>query len=159
MTSTNSDRKAPNTMRAVRYDRFGPAEVLYVGAVRLPAVADRCVRVQVHGASLSGGEHVVRAGKVSLVMGKRFPASVGVDFAGVVDAVGAGASGSFAPGDHVWGVMPYRTFGAMADVICVPAERLAKAPANTSLVEAAALPAVGTTVVRALSGEARLRRG
>lgn len=149
----------PKTMRAVRYDQFGPADVLYVAEVSIPSVTGDGVLVKVHGSSIGGGESNIREGKVALIMGKKFPASVGVDFAGVVEAVGPRTSGSIKPGDTVWGIMPHFTFGAIAEFVSVPESRLAQAPSNLGLVEAAALPAVGTTVVRALSTEANLQKG
>ena len=149
----------PKTMRAVQYDQFGPAEVLYVAEGPIPSVAEDGILVKVHGASISGGESTIREGKVALFMGKKFPARVGVDFSGVVEAVGPRTSGTIKPGDSVWGIMPHGTFGAIAEFVSVPESRLALAPCNLGLLEAAALPSVGTTVIRALSKEANLQKG
>lgn len=55
--------------------------------------------------------------------------------------------------------MPHLTFGAIADYVAVPEQRLARAPKNLDLLEAAALPVVGTTAMTALSGKARLQPG
>lgn len=59
----------------------------------------------------------------------------------------------------MWGLMPHLTFGAIADYVAVPEQRLARAPKNLDLLEAAALPVVGTTAMTALSGKARLQPG
>ncbi|KAL3956998.1 hypothetical protein ACCO45_007576 [Purpureocillium lilacinum] len=55
--------------------------------------------------------------------------------------------------------MPHGTFGALADFVAVPESRLSRVPYNLGLIEAAALPAAGTTVIRALSKEANLQKG
>lgn len=150
---------ADRTMRAVRHDKFGPPDVLYVAQVPIPAVTGDGVLVRVHGARIGGGQSAIRQGKVALVMGKRFPMGVGVEFAGLVEEIGPTTKGTFKPGDAVWGIMPHKTCGAIADYVCVPEARVARAPRNLSLVEAATVPASGTTVVRALTIETNLRKG
>lgn len=145
-------------MRAALYDRYGPPEVLYVGEVPKPVAGPGEVLVRVAASSVNGGELHGRAGKVRLVTGfGGFPHRIGLDFAGEVAAVGRDVP-DFAPGDRVWGVLP-RTFGAAAEFVVVPARRLAAAPTGHDLTEAAALPAVGTTVITALRDKARLRAG
>lgn len=55
--------------------------------------------------------------------------------------------------------MPHFTFGAIADYVAVPEQRLARAPENLSLLEAAALPVSGTTAMTALTDKAQLQSG
>jgi NADPH:quinone reductase-like Zn-dependent oxidoreductase len=144
-------------MRAALYDRYGPPEVLYAGEVPKPAAGHGQVLVRVAASSVNGGELYGRAGRVRLVTGfGGFPHRTGIDFAGEVAAVGPNVP-DFAPGDRVWGLQP--RFGAAAEYVVVPARRLAAAPAGLDLAEAAALPAVGTTVITALRDKASLRVG
>jgi NADPH:quinone reductase-like Zn-dependent oxidoreductase len=57
--------------------------------------------------------------------------SLGMDFAGEIDALGDGATG-FAVGDRVFGLSP-DTFGAHAEYICVPADgAVAKLPGDVA---------------------------
>ncbi|WP_150241356.1 NAD(P)-dependent alcohol dehydrogenase [Nocardiopsis quinghaiensis] len=147
-------------MRAALYDRYGGPEVLHEGTVARPGTGPGDVLVRVHAASVNGGELLGRAGGVRLATGlldRGFPKRTGNDFAGEVVEVGSGASG-FAPGERVWGALP-RTFGSMAEFVAVSPRQLALAPAGTDLVEAAALPVVGTTAVTALRDRARLAPG
>lgn len=145
-------------MRAVQYDRFGPPEVLRVTEVPEPRPGPGEVLVEVHGASVDAGETAFRAGRMRWISRAAFPRGIGGDFAGRVVAVGPGVRGRKA-GDEVWGVMPHFTFGAIADYVAVPEARLAAAPGNLSLLEAAALPASGTTALTALTDKARLAPG
>lgn len=147
-------------MRAALYDRYGPPDVLYEGKRPKPTAGPGDVLVRVHASSVNGGELLGRAGKVRLVTAiatPGFPKHVGIDFAGEVAAVGKDVA-TFRPGDRVWGLQP-RTFGATADFVVVPPQRLAPAPANLDLVQAAALPAVGTTAITALRDKAHLKPG
>jgi NADPH:quinone reductase-like Zn-dependent oxidoreductase len=141
-------------MRAALFDRYGPPEVLYEGEVPEPEVAPGHVLVRVHAASVNGGEVMGRTGRLKLLLGPKFPKRVGIDFAGEVVS-GPG----FAPGAHVWGGLPRGRFGSAAEYVAVRPRRLAPSPAGLDLVEAAALPGVGTTAITALRDKARLRRG
>ncbi|MDG9727651.1 NAD(P)-dependent alcohol dehydrogenase [Streptomyces sp. DH41] len=145
-------------MRAVQYDRFGPPEVLRVAEVAEPRPGPGEVLVEVHAASVDAGETAFRAGRMRGLSRAAFPRGVGGDFAGRVAEVGPGVRGRQV-GEGVWGVMPHFTFGAIADYVAVPEERLAAAPGNLSLLEAAALPVSGTTALTALTDKARLAPG
>lgn len=136
----------------------GPPEVLHVGEVPAPETGAGAVLVEVHAASVGGGETMIRAGKMRWIMRRKFPQGVGNDFAGRVAAVGGDVRG-LSVGDAVWGLMPHLTFGSIADYVAVPRQLVARAPRNLDLVEAAALPSVGTTVITALTDKARLERG
>ncbi|WP_189864314.1 NAD(P)-dependent alcohol dehydrogenase [Streptomyces poonensis] len=145
-------------MRAVQYDRFGPPEVLRVNEVPTPRPGPGEVLVEVHAASVDAGEIAFRAGKMRRFTRAGLPRGVGGDFAGHVAAVGAEVR-TWQAGDAVWGVMPHFAFGAIADYVAVPEQRLARAPGNLSLLEAAALPVSGTTALTALTDKARLTPG
>ncbi|MFJ6984040.1 MULTISPECIES: NAD(P)-dependent alcohol dehydrogenase [unclassified Streptomyces] len=145
-------------MRAVQYDRFGPPEVLRVEEVPTPRPGPGEVLVEVHAASVDAGETAFRAGKMRRISRARFPRGTGGDFTGRVSAVGSGVQ-AWRAGDAVWGLMPHLTFGAIADFVAVPEQRIAAAPKNLDLVRAAALPVSGTTALTALTEKARLTRG
>ena len=144
-------------MRAALYDRYGPPEVLYEGRLPKPTAAPGQVLVKVQATSVNGGERLVRVGKFRLLTGRNFPKRVGIDFTGEVAALGEGVT-TGRPGDRVWGLLP-RRFGAAAEYVAVDAHRLAPAPATVDLVQAAALPAVGTTAITALRDKAHLKPG
>jgi NADPH:quinone reductase-like Zn-dependent oxidoreductase len=146
------------TMRAVRYDEFGPADVLRVVDLPVPRIKPDEVLVNVRAAGVGGGEAPIRAGKLRRVLRTRPPAGVGNDFAGHVEAVGAEVR-RFRKRDAVWGLLPHLTFGSTAGYVAVPERLLAPAPGNIGLVEAAALPSAGTTVLTALTDKVPLRGG
>lgn len=143
--------------RVALYDRYGPPAVLYVATAPVPTPKPGEAVVRVHAASISGGDVAARSGAMKMVTGRRFPQRTGIDFAGVVQNIEGSAQ--FAAGDAVWGVVPHFTFGAVAEFVSVPAQRLARAPVNVELRDAAALPGSGTTALTALKDKARLRQG
>lgn len=145
-------------MRAVQYDRFGSPEVLRVNDVPTPRPGPGEVLVEVHAASVEAGELAFRAGKLRAISRGPFPRNLGTDFAGHVAALGSGVH-AWTVGEQVWGMMRHLTFGALAEYVAVPEQRLARAPKNLSLVDAAALPVSGTTVRKALLESAALSSG
>jgi len=127
-------------MKAAIVTRYGPPEVLQVADVADPVPADNEVRVRVHASTVSFGDRIIRAGPlfVRMLQGWRRPrvGILGVDFAGVVDAVGRNVT-RFAPGDEVFGSRGDR-FGAYAEFVCVAENRwLSRKPHNMTLEEAA----------------------
>ncbi|MEU0478331.1 NAD(P)-dependent alcohol dehydrogenase [Streptosporangium sp. NPDC006013] len=145
-------------MRAVQYTRFGPPEVLRVNDLPTPQPGPGEVLVEVRAASVDAGELAFRAGKLRRISRTRSPRGVGGDFAGRVAALGSGVH-AWSVGEKVWGLMPHFAFGAIADYVAVPEQRLARAPKNLSLLESAALPVSGTTAMTALTDKAGLNSG
>lgn len=150
-------------MRRVQFDRYGPPEVLYVGEAPVPELGPGEVLVRVHGASVNGGEPYGRAGRLRLVTRGPFPRGTGVDFAGEVVQTG-GATPGVGVGDRVWGIVRRRDYatgrgGSLADYVAVPANLVSASPAGLDLVQAGALPGVGTTAVVALEDKVGLRPG
>ena len=86
--------------------------------------------------------------------------SPGGDLAGVVEAVGAGAEGTFAVGDRVFGLAPFvvgrstSTAGSCAEFLAVKAKFLAQQPESRpfAMHELAAVPLVGLTALHAFQG-------
>ncbi|WP_020655524.1 zinc-dependent alcohol dehydrogenase family protein [Massilia niastensis] len=87
-------------------------------------------------------------------------AILGIDMAGVVQAVGEGVSG-FAPGDEVWGMTGGvgGVQGSLAEYAAVDAQLLAHKPSSIGMREAAALPLVFITAWEGLVDRARITAG
>jgi hypothetical protein len=64
-------------MKAVEYDRYGPASVLSAREVPRPRPGPGEILVRVRAAALNPKDVLVRAGKFSLVTGRRFPNGLG----------------------------------------------------------------------------------
>jgi NADPH:quinone reductase-like Zn-dependent oxidoreductase len=87
------------------------------------------------------------------------PFVLGWDVSGVVEAVGIGVA-AFAPGDEVFGMLPYPFgHGSHAEYVIAPVRALARKPAGTDHVQAGALPLVSLTAWQALVEHAGLRAG
>jgi NADPH:quinone reductase-like Zn-dependent oxidoreductase len=144
---------------ALRY-RYGPPEVVVLREVERPKPTDDQVLVRVRAASVNRADLdglKPKPGFVRLFMGLRAPRNheVGIDAAGVVEAVGADAT-RFNPGDEVMtDLFAAGRFGAFAEYICAPEKAFEPIPSGISFEEAATLP---HSAVLALQG-LRMRDG
>jgi NADPH2:quinone reductase len=85
---------------------------------------------------------------------------LGIDMAGVVEAVGSGVTG-FKPGDEVYGMTGGAggVQGSLAEFATVDADLLAIKPRNISMREAAALPLIFITAWEGLVDRAQINQG
>lgn len=164
-TSTNDcDRKnaaAPtNPMKAVTYCEYGLAN-LKIDNVEKPTPTDDQVLVRVRAASINpydwhfieGSPKLMRA----MIGGLRKPKDtrLGVDFAGVVEAVGKNVT-QFKPGDEVFGGKG----GAFGEYVTPKADRaIALKPANVTFEEAAAVNIAGLTALQGLRDKGQVQSG
>jgi NADPH:quinone reductase-like Zn-dependent oxidoreductase len=95
------------------------------------------VLVRVHAAGLNALDWKLREGHVRDAFPLALPAVLGLELAGVVEAVGPGAT-RFQPGDRVMGALG--GLGAYAELVAVDEAKLAPTPAALSDTTAAALP-------------------
>jgi NADPH:quinone reductase-like Zn-dependent oxidoreductase len=152
-------------MKAVLRRCYGPADVITVEDVAKPRVADGDLLVKVRAVSINALDSHVLHGDPYLVMrfaagiGTPRTASLGVDFAGVVEAVGKDVTG-FKPGDEVFGGKG-DNFGAFAEYVKVNARfaAIVPKPANVTFEQAAAVPVAAVTALQALRDSGRLRAG
>lgn len=129
---------------SVRYSGFGPATVLRVVPGTVPAPADGQVRISVRAAGLNPIDSKAREGLMPRLV-PTFPAGIGREVAGVVEAVGAdvGSGGRrFAVGDEVFGSV---SGGALAEFVLAKPGSLAHKPAGLDWAIAATLPLAGIT--------------
>jgi NADPH2:quinone reductase len=133
--------------RAVRFDRYGGRDVLYVADVEVGHPSTGEVLVAVRAAGLNPGEASIREGYLHAMWPATFPSGEGTDFAGVVSETGEGVD-SFAVGDEVVGWTDLRA--SHAEFVTVPAPQLIAKPAALSWEVAGALFVAGTTAVAAV---------
>ncbi len=138
-------------MRAITITRYGEPDVLRSAEVPLPEPGPGQVRVAVKAAGVNPIDWKIRSGAMAEVRPLEFPHILGLELAGVVDAVGEGAG--FAVGDEVFG---WSATGAYAEYAL--ANTVIGKPAGLSWSEAASLPIAGETALRVL-GELGIEPG
>ncbi|MER6667558.1 NADP-dependent oxidoreductase [Amycolatopsis japonica] len=138
-------------MRAITITQYGEPDVLQLTDAPLPEPGPGQVRVAVKAAGVNPIDWKIRSGAMSEVWPVDFPHILGLELAGVVDAVGEGAG--FAVGDEVFGWSETGTYAEYA-----LASTVIRKPAGLSWAEAAALPITGETALRVL-GELEVKPG
>lgn len=145
-----------NTMRVITQNALGGPEVLEQREVERPAPRPNEVLVRVRAAGLNPTDWKHRAS--GGLLGAP-PFVLGWDVSGTVEAVGIGVV-TFAPGDEVFGMLPYPYgHGSHAEYVVAPVRALWHKPAGVGHVEAGALPLVSLTAWQALVETAGLRAG
>ncbi len=139
---------------------YGPPDVLELARFARPAPGEQDVVIRVHAASLNpldrhylyGSPYVMRLGSG---IGSPENPRIGVDFAGVVEAVGERVT-RFAIGDRVYG----GATGAFAEYLVVGEDRaLVRIPDSVSFEAAAALPIAAVSALQALRDAGNVQAG
>ena len=141
-------------MRAVTLDSVPAAPTVTEVDTPRPEAGELLVKVA--AASVNGFDLAVAAGYMHGMMEHRFPLVLGKDFAGTVEALGAGVEG-FAVGDAVFGVVmkPFLGTGSLAEYVTVSAGYgVAPLPAGLAVADAGALGVAGVTAVDSLNAVA-----
>jgi NADPH:quinone reductase-like Zn-dependent oxidoreductase len=153
MTTANS----ANSMQAAVLDTYGAP--FRVGPVARPKPEAGQVLVRIKASGVNPLDTKIHAGEAAHAR-QPLPAILGIDLAGVVEAVGSGVT-DFRRGDEVYGMTGGvgGLQGSLAEYAAVDADLLAPKPANLTMREAAALPLIFITAWEGLVDRARMRPG
>lgn len=144
--------------RAVMFDQFGGPEVLRIGELAVGAPCDGEVRIRVKALGLNRAEALIRRGQY--IEHPALPARLGLEAAGIVDAIGPGVEGVVV-GDAVSVIPPismiaHPTHGELATL---PTAHIVKNPAGLDWDTAAALWMAYLTAYGALIEIAQIKAG
>jgi len=150
-----------NPMKAIVYCDYGVAN-LKLREIEKPVPNDDQILVRVRAASINpydwhfveGTPYVMRA-IAGVGLRKPKDTRLGVDFAGIVEAVGKNVT-QFKPGDEVFGGRG----GAFAEYVCPRASRaVALKPASVSFEDAASVNIAGITALQAVRDKGKIQPG
>ena len=144
--------------RIVRFHQTGGPEVLQIEDVEVPAPKAGEVRIAVKALGLNRAEAMFRSGHY--LEQPKFPARLGYEAAGTVEALGEGVTG-FQVGDAVSTVPGFsqNDHGVYGEVAVVPARVVVKHPASLSWEQAASVWMQYATAYGALIEIAKLTAG
>jgi len=145
-------------MKAIAAATYGPLESLTEIEVGLPVPGTGEVRVRVVASALNPADYKVITGALKFLHARNRPLIVGYDFSGTVEAVGPGVK-DFAPGDDVFGFLPYGPFnarGTFAESVVARTTEIARKPGGVSHEVAAAAATTGLTALQSIRDLGRL---
>lgn len=130
---------------------YGDSDVFELTDMPKPAVKEGHVLVRIAATSVNTVDTMIRQMGEELPISPALPAVLGMDFSGVIEAVGAGVN-DYSIGDEVYGCAGGlgELQGTLAEYINADAQLIAHKPKNLSMREAAALPLVGITAFEGL---------
>ena len=138
-------------MKAILCKSYGTPENLVLEDIEDLKPREGEVLVEVYAASLNFPDTLQIEGKYQYQ--PPFPFIPGSEAGGIIKEIGPNVRG-FDRGDRV---MANPGIGAMAELLCVPFERLRKIPDNMSFITASGFPMVYTTSYYALKQRAKLK--
>jgi NADPH:quinone reductase-like Zn-dependent oxidoreductase len=144
--------------RVIQFEKAGGPEVLEFIEREVPAPGPTELRIKVKAIGLNRAESMWRSD--AYIEAVKFPARLGYEAAGIVDALGKDVQG-FAIGDAV-NVVPsfsMNDYGTYAETIIVPNYAVVKQPASLSFIEAASVWMMFVTPYGALIEDARVTQG
>ena len=162
-TSTNDCEQLTaaqgGTMKAIVYCEYGSPDVLKLETIAKPTPTDAQVLVKVRATSVNPYDWHFMRGEPRIMrmeFGLRKPKGmrIGVDFSGVVEAVGKSVT-QFKPGDEVFGG---RT-GAFAEYVVIAEQFLIPKPQNISFEQAGAVQIAGLTALQGLRDSGKVQAG
>jgi NADPH:quinone reductase-like Zn-dependent oxidoreductase len=121
-----------------------------------PAAGRGELLIRVHAASVNAFDLGVAAGLMKDFLSYAFPAVIGTDLAGTVEAIGDGVDGS-SIGDRVFGAMGWKGVihdGSFAELANPQVGSIATAPEALSDADAGSLATAGTTAMSAVEAVA-----
>lgn len=145
-------------MKRIQYHRYGGPDVMRLDDFQLPTPNKGEVAVQVKCAAINPIDWKLRNGQMKIVTGNMFPRAMGMDFSGVIIAVGTDVT-RFKAGDAVFGLARFKECGAIGQGLITRETFLAMKPGGISFEEAACLGTPGVTAWNGLIDKANLRAG
>jgi NADPH:quinone reductase-like Zn-dependent oxidoreductase len=144
--------------RIIRFAKAGGPEVLEFIETQVAAPGPQEVRIKVKAIGINRAEAMWRSD--AYIEPVKFPAGLGYEAAGIVDAIGKDVTG-LAVGDEVSTIPSFsmNEYGAYGEVIVMPAYAVVKHPKSLSFAEAASIWMMFVTAYGALIEDARVTKG
>ncbi|MBS2099957.1 NAD(P)-dependent alcohol dehydrogenase [Carboxylicivirga linearis] len=141
-------------MKAITYLKYGNPEVLEYSEIAKPKLKPNEVLIKVQAASVNSRDWDMLIGHpyvYRLLFGLFKPRYriIGTDISGIIEETGDEVS-DWKPGDVVYGANPDGGYGAFAEFISLPSNKIVRKPNEMTMEEAAAIPEAGLLAYQAL---------
>jgi NADPH:quinone reductase-like Zn-dependent oxidoreductase len=150
-------------MKSAQINAYGDSEVVEINpnAPSLNDPSEVMVLVKIKAAGVNPSDWKLREGFFKQMVPLQFPATLGMDFSGVIEKAGASTSSDLKQGDEVYGqagVMAGGS-GAFAEMALAKVDKIAHKPKTLSHEQAAGLPLVGVSAWQAVVETIGLGKG
>ena len=145
-------------MKAVRIHSYGGSDLLTYEETPKPVPGENDALIRVQAASINPVDVAFRAGYMQAYLPLTFPAILGCDVAGTVEAVGSAVT-SLKVGDAVYARTELHRLGGYAEYVLITAAEVVLKPASLNFIQAASLPHASMTAYRSLIDAGGLNAG
>jgi NADPH:quinone reductase-like Zn-dependent oxidoreductase len=150
-------------MKSAQIKTYGDNEVVEINptAPSLNDPSEGMVLVRVKAAGVNPSDYKLREGFFKQMAPLQFPATLGMDFSGVIEKVGEGVASDLKQGEEVYGQAGVLAGGSgtFAGMALAKADKIAHKPKTLTHEEAAGLPTVGVSAWQALVETMQLSKG
>lgn len=151
------------SMKSAQIKAYGDSEVVEINqsTPSLNDPSDGMVLVRVKTARVNPSDWKFREGFFKQMVPLQFPATLGMDFSGVIEKVGVGVASDLKQGNEVYGQSGGFSggSGAFAEMALANVDKIAHKPRTLNHEEAAGLPLVGVSGWQALVETMELSNG
>lgn len=145
-------------MKSIKFDSYGGQEKMYWADTALPTPNAKQLIIKVKAVSINPVDWKIRKGEMKLFIDNKFPKGLGVDFSGIVETVGNEVN-KFKKDDEVFGWLPYKITGSIAEYCIADENFTAFKPANMNFAEASTLPMACFATMTALVDHGKIAKG
>src|SRR5919107_3350370 len=150
-------------MKSAQIKTYGDSEVVEINQTASSPndAPEGKILVSVKAAGVNPSDWKFREGFFKQMVPLQFPATLGMDFSGVIEKVGVGVASDLKQGDEVYGQSGVFAggSGAFAEMALANADKIAHKPKTLSHAQAAGLPLVGVSAWQALVETIGLSKG
>ncbi len=143
-------------MKALTLKHYGGQHALQTADIAAPIAGHGQLLVRVQAAGVNGLDWKIRQGNVRDAFPLVLPAVLGIELAGVVEAIGAGVTG-FRAGDRVMGALG--GLGAYGELAVINEANVCVVPDNLAFHQAAALPVAILCAWQSIHAKGELQPG
>lgn len=115
--------------------------------VDLPSIPETNLLIRVKAVSINPLDWKIRNGDMKLMSGSKFPRGTGIDFSGIVEAIGSSIK-DYKIGDEVFGLLDVFKGAALSEYILAEEKDITIKPKGVSFEQAAAAPVVGSAALQ-----------
>jgi alcohol dehydrogenase len=150
-------------MKSAQIKSYGNSEVVEINpnAPSLNDPSEAMVLVTIKAAGVNPSDWKLREGFFKQMVPLQFPATLGMDFSGVIEKVGEGVASDLKQGDEVYGQAGVLAggSGAFAEMALAKSDKIVHKPKILTHEQAAGLPLVGVSAWQALVETMELGKG
>ncbi|MCB8998534.1 MAG: NAD(P)-dependent alcohol dehydrogenase [Bacteroidales bacterium] len=144
-------------MKAAIIKKYGGPEVITIADIPRPVPGPKEVLIKIHAVSINPVDWKIRKGNLKMLLNKKFPKILGIEFSGVIEETGADVK-NLKKGQRVFAGKGYEG-GGYAEYAVADESRTVVLPDNISFEEASTMAVAGMTALQGLRNKGKIKAG